>query len=62
MKNRPSTSFQGSSSWELVFDFKWHVTSLCSRNSIRKVKAINKNEFYFISFLTGFTASLTEIK
>lgn len=40
----------------------WHVTLLCSRNSVRKAKAINKSKFYFTSFLTAFTALLAEIK
>lgn len=40
----------------------WPVTLLCSRNSVRKAKAINKSKFYFTSFLTGLTALLAEIK
>lgn len=61
MKDTSFASFHGSSFWELVFDFV-ACDPLCSRNSIRKARAINKSKFYFTSFLTGFTALLAEIK
>lgn len=49
--------------WELVFDFKWYVALLSSRDSIRRWKPLTKvSKSYFINFLTGFTALLTEIK
>ena len=44
-----------------MFDFKRHVTLLCSRDSIRKVK-ISKSIIPLTNFLTGFSVLFTEIK